>query len=105
VASPKGMGPSKPHGKFTLIWTNTFLRTARKFIQRHPEYDVVLEDVLKQIEKDPFVPRLKLHPLQGKHKDKHAVSLSYEYRIVLTLKLTAKEIILLDIGTHDEVYH
>ena len=33
-----------------------------------------------------------------------AVSLTYVYRITLTLRITKKEIILLDIGSHDEVY-
>lgn len=34
----------------------------------------------------------------------HAVSLSHNYRITLTLLLTETEIILLDVGSHDEVY-
>jgi hypothetical protein len=42
--------------------------------------------------------------LKEKHRDKHAVSLTYSYRIVLILRLTADEIVLLDVGSHDEVY-
>ena len=34
----------------------------------------------------------------------HAVSVTYSYRITLTLKVTEKEIILHDVGAHDEVY-
>jgi mRNA-degrading endonuclease YafQ of YafQ-DinJ toxin-antitoxin module len=34
----------------------------------------------------------------------HAVSLIHGYRITLTLKITEQEIILLDMGSHDEVY-
>jgi len=45
-----------------------------------------------------------LHPLKGKMQGLHAVSVTYSYRISLTLKVTEKEIILLDIGSHDEVY-
>lgn len=33
-----------------------------------------------------------------------AISLTYDYRIVLTVEVTAQEVILLDIGSHDEVY-
>ena len=36
--------------------------------------------------------------------DLQAVSVTYEYRIILTLEVTEREIILLDIGSHDEVY-
>ena len=92
-----------PRG-FVLIWTESFVRTARKFLRRHPELDGIFEDVLRQLEADPRAPRLRLHPLKGKHRGKHAASLTYEYRIVLILRLTAGEVVLLDVGTHDEVY-
>ena len=90
--------------RFTLVWTATFERTARKFLRRHPDLAGLLEDVLHQLESDPNAPKLRLHRLSGKDSDKHAVSLTYSYRIVLILKLTADEIILLDVGLHDEVY-
>jgi mRNA-degrading endonuclease YafQ of YafQ-DinJ toxin-antitoxin module len=90
--------------KFTLIWTQTFVHTARKFIRRHPHLEGLLEDIFRQLEMDPFAPRLRLHPLKGRHAGKYAIRMTYEYRIVLILKITEKEIILLDIGTHDEVY-
>ncbi len=89
---------------YTLIRTNTFLRTGCRFLRRHPELESELADVLQQLHADPFAPRLRLHALGGKHRGKHAVSLTYSYRIVLVLRITAKEIVLLDIGSHDEVY-
>jgi mRNA-degrading endonuclease YafQ of YafQ-DinJ toxin-antitoxin module len=89
---------------FTLIWTETFERTARKFLHRHPELAGLFEDVIGQVETDPRAPRLRLHRLKGRHRDKHAVSLTYSYRIVLILRLTAHEVFLLDVGSHDEVY-
>ena len=90
--------------KYTLIWTQTFLRTAGKFVRKHPDLTGVLEDVLSQLEEDPTAPRLRLHRLKGKHRGKHAVRLTYSYRIVLILQMKEKEITLLDIGSHDEVY-
>jgi hypothetical protein len=32
------------------------------------------------------------------------VRLTYSYRVTLTLLITEQEIVLLDIGSHDEVY-
>jgi len=52
---------------------------------------------------DPFDPSLRLHPLTGKLQGLQAVSLTYSYRITLTLQITEHEILLLDIGSHDEV--
>ncbi|OGV67067.1 MAG: plasmid stabilization protein [Lentisphaerae bacterium RIFOXYB12_FULL_65_16] len=92
------------HHRFVLVWTASFVRTARKFLRRHPDLEGVFADVLRQLETDPHAPRLRLHSLKGKHLGKHAVSLTYEYRIVLILRLTAKEVVLLDVGAHDEVY-
>ena len=89
---------------YHLLWTETYLRTARKFIRQHPDLEGELENVLKQLEDDPRAPRLRLHALHGKRRGKHAASLTYSHRIVLVLRVVAKEIVLLDIGTHDEVY-
>jgi mRNA-degrading endonuclease YafQ of YafQ-DinJ toxin-antitoxin module len=90
--------------EFTLVWTETFERTARKFLRRRPELAGIFEDVLLQLETDPHSPKLRLHPLKGKHRDKHSVRLTYSQRIVLILSITSKDIILLDVGSHDEVY-
>jgi addiction module RelE/StbE family toxin len=89
---------------YDLVWTDTFRRTARKFLRRHRDLVGLFEDVLKQLENDPRAPRLRLHPLQGRHRDKHAVSLTYSYRIVLILRIEDGRIVLLDVGSHDEVY-
>lgn len=93
-----------PAPAFALVWTESFARTARRFLRRHPDLDGVLADVLRQLETDPHAPRLRLHALHGRHLGTQAVSLTYEYRIVLVVRFTPKEIVLLDIGTHDEVY-
>ena len=98
------MASKHDSSRFSLVWTETFVRTARKFLRRHPDLEGIFDDMLRQLETDPRAPRLRLHPLKGQHAGKHAVSLTYEYRIVLILRLTAKEVVLLDVGMHDEVY-
>lgn len=89
---------------WTLYRTETFVRTARKFFKRHPDLLPDFSELLGQLQADPFAPRLRLHPLSGRHQDKHSVSLTYSVRVVLTLRITEKEIFLLDVGGHDEVY-
>lgn len=56
------------------------------------------------LERDPFQPHLRYHHLSGKLKGLEAISITHGYRITLTVLITEKEIILLDIGSHDEVY-
>ncbi len=89
---------------FKLSWTNTFVKTSKKFFKKHPELKPDFKELFTQLEEDPFQKRLKLHQLKGRHKEKYSISLTYSYRVVLYLKIVNREIILLDIGSHDEVY-
>ena len=81
-----------------------FLRSAEKFIRRHPELEQRFTDVVRALSEDPFQPSLRLHPLAGKLAGLHAVSLTYKYRLTLTLLIDERRIILLDIGSLEEVY-
>ena len=90
--------------RWSLLRTDTFLATAKKFFRRHPELKGEFAALLDQLVKDPFAPRLRTHALKGAHEGKHAVSLTYSFRVVLLIRVTSKEIVLLDIGSHDEVY-
>jgi mRNA-degrading endonuclease YafQ of YafQ-DinJ toxin-antitoxin module len=89
---------------YTLVWTAHFIRAARKFVKRHPELTKKVAVILRDLEKDPFQSHLDYHHLGGKQAGIQAVSLTGSYRITLTVMITKKEIILLDIGSHDEVY-
>ena len=89
---------------FTLVWTATFTRTAKKFLKKHRDLTDTFSHIIHKLEMNPYDPELKLHALTGNLQGKHAVSLTYSYRIVLRLVLTDSEIFLLDVGTHDEVY-
>lgn len=89
---------------YTLVWTAGFTRSAQRFAQQHPELRTKLAAVLHDLESNPFQPHLKYHPLSGRLKSFQAVSITYDYRIILSVEVTDKEIILLDIGSHDEVY-
>ncbi len=89
---------------YTLVWTAHFTRAARKFIKRHPELKKKVALILRDLEKDPFQPHLDYHHLGGKQTGVQAVSITDSYRITMTVIITKKEIILLDIGSHDEVY-
>ncbi len=89
---------------FALITTRHFERRARKFLRKHPDLRPILRDTLDELSRDPFRPKLKLPPLSGKPAGVQSVSLTYSYRLTLLLKITEQEIVLLDLGTHDEVY-
>ena len=88
---------------WNLATTDFFDRRARKFLAKHPDLRPRFAETLAQLGSDPFQPRLRLHPLTGKFQGLQAVSLTYSYRITLTLQISEHDILLIDIGSHDEV--
>ncbi len=89
---------------YEIITTRHFMKSARKFLRKHPDLRDRLARLIADLRDDPFQPHLRLHALGGKLEGIFAASISYNYRLTLTLKVTEKEIILLDVGSHDEVY-
>jgi len=89
---------------YTIEASNCFLRRAKKFFKKHPDLKKPFVEVVDEMRKNPFQQHLALHGLGGKLEGCYAVSLTNSYRITLTLMVTEKEIVLLDIGSHDEVY-
>lgn len=89
---------------WSLATTAFFDRRVRKFLAKHPDLRPRFIETMAQLSADPFQPGLRLHPLTGKLQGLQAVSLTYSYRITLTLQITEHQILLIDIGSHDEVY-
>ena len=89
---------------FRLLTTPRFDRQLHHFRRAHPDLRERVDWTLADPESDPHSPRLRLHPLQGQHAGLHAVSVTRSYRIVLSLDASAEEVLLVGIGSHDEVY-
>ena len=89
---------------YKLIFTERYEKRIRKFIKKHPELLSQYEKTIRLLEANPHHPSLRLHRLSGKLSDLHSVSINISYRITLELIITEKEIIPIEIGSHDEVY-
>lgn len=89
---------------FRLVYTDSYVRRARKFIKNHPHIIGQYEKTLELLELNPYHPSLRLHSLKGKLKGLSSVSINMSYRIVLELIIQDSDIILVDIGSHDRVY-
>jgi len=89
---------------FKIIYPQSYIKRARNFIKKHPEILCQYEKTLKLLELNPHHPSLRLHPLKGKLKGLHSVSVNFSYRITLELIIKDQTIILINIGTHEEVY-
>ncbi len=92
----------------TLIFDESFRRALKKRAKNHPELRAKVTQVLSLLEIEPFSPFLKTHKLQGELRGLWACSVEYNCRIVFQFEKLAGEteeaIVLIDIGSHDEVY-
>lgn len=89
---------------WTIVRTARFDREVRRFLKAHPQLRPRFGEILEQLAADPHTPSLRLHALRGEFDGLHAVSLTYAYRLVLILHVSEREITLIDIGSHDDVY-
>lgn len=89
---------------FRILYTKSYVKRAAKFIKHHPELLSQYEKVLKLLELDPYHPSLRLHRLKGSLSDLHSVSINISYRITLEFIIEDGVIMLVNVGSHDEVY-
>ena len=90
--------------RYRLVYPESYIRRARKFLRKHPEIHSQYQKTLQLLEIDPFHPSLRLHRLQGSLSDLSSVSINLRYRIVIEFLLLKDDIVLVNVGKHDEVY-
>ena len=86
-----------------ITWDKGFKRIYKKKIKNNNELKNRFWDAMELFSKNPFNPRLRTHKLTGKLEGLWAFSVDYDYRIIFKF-INEDEILLIDIGAHDEVY-
>jgi mRNA-degrading endonuclease YafQ of YafQ-DinJ toxin-antitoxin module len=90
--------------RYRLVYPESYIRRARKFLNKHPDILKQYQKTLELLELNPIHPSLRLHKLQGRMRGLSSVSINIRYRIVIQFYIEEDEIILVNIGTHDDVY-
>ena len=92
----------------TLIWGRSFIRAFKRRVKRTPKLRKAIEETLHLLADDPFTPRLASHKLKGKLSGSWACTVDYDLRIVFDFVEEEDSefaaVLLMNIGTHDEVY-
>ena len=86
-----------------ISWDQGFKRIYRKKVKNDDELKNRFWSAFEIFVKDPFQPSLRTHKLTGKLEGLWAFSVSYDCRVIFKF-LSKTEILLIDIGGHDEVY-
>jgi mRNA-degrading endonuclease YafQ of YafQ-DinJ toxin-antitoxin module len=92
----------------TVVWGGTFKRAYKRTLRKHAERVGAIDETLTVLATDPFDPRLETHKLKGRLTGAWACSAGYDLRIVFDFVGSPgqkeKDILLISVGTHDEVY-
>ena len=92
----------------TQVWNNSFKRAFKRVIKRNPQLGEKIFSVLELLVNAPFSPSLKAHKLRGQLEGLWAGWVESDCRIIYTFEQdneTQEElIVLIDIGTQDELY-
>jgi mRNA-degrading endonuclease YafQ of YafQ-DinJ toxin-antitoxin module len=89
---------------YKLVYPDSYIRRARKFLNKHPEIHNQYRKTLQLLELNPYHPSLRLHKLQGRLNGLSSISINISYRIVIEMIIERDRILLVDIGKHDQVY-
>lgn len=91
-----------------MILTSRFKRSLKKFIKGNTRLQQQIEKTLQEMENDLFAPNLATHRLKGEFEGLRACSCGYDCRIIFAiekdLETNQEVIVLLNIGSHDDVY-
>lgn len=91
-----------------IVWSKGFKRSYQKLIKKNPQLKNKVFDVLRLLADNPFTPSLKSHKLSGNLANFWSCSVAYDCRIIFDFSKEGEfleiAVLLIDIGSHDEVY-
>ncbi len=88
-----------------LLLSPSFVRAAKKICRTNPELDQDIQLTLQLLERDIFNTKLGTHKLKG-NRGIWSCKVAYDARILFRFvdEGSEKAILLLTVGTHDDVY-
>jgi len=87
-----------------IKYADGYEKRAMKFLKKHKDLYPQYKKTIELLEYNPQHPSLRVHKLQGKMDKFSSVSINMKYRIVIDFIIVDDVIILIDIGSHDDVY-
>ena len=86
-----------------ITWDQGFKRIYKKKVKNNDELKKKFWDAMDLFSKNLFNPQLRTHKLTGKLEGLWALSIDYDCRVIFQF-IDKNEVLLIDIGGHDEVY-
>ena len=86
-----------------IAWDQGFKRIYRKKVKNDAALKQRFWEAIDLFSRSPFHQKLRTHKLSGKLEGLWAFSVSYDCRVIFKF-LNGDEVLLVDIGGHEEVY-
>jgi addiction module RelE/StbE family toxin len=86
-----------------IVWDPGFKKAYQKKIKTDDNLKKKFWKTMKLFSSTPFSKQLRTHKLTGTLKGLWAFSVDYDTRVIFSF-LKDDEVLLIDIGSHDEVY-
>ncbi len=84
-----------------IIFHREFDKSFKRLSARHQAKTL---EVIKRFTVSPYDPSLKNHALSGRMQGRRSISVTGDFRIIFEEVETGILIIMLDIGSHEQVY-
>ena len=87
-----------------IRFSKSYTKKVIKFFKQHKDIYPQYKKTIEILKYNPNHLSLRLHKLQGKLKQFSSISINMKYRIMLDFIIVDNVIILIDIGSHSEIY-
>lgn len=89
---------------YEIEYTEKYEKKLFKFLKKHKDIVERYKKTILLMEADPFHPSLRIHPLKGKLKDLHSISIDMQYRISIEFYIEDNLIIPVNISRFYATY-
>jgi len=89
---------------YKLFFPYSYEEKVKKFLKKHPDLVKQYSKTLQLLEINPYHPSLRLHQFKTKSFEGYSISINLSCRISLEFMINEKEIIMLNIGDHQNIY-
>ncbi len=88
-----------------IVWDKKFKRIYKNWSRKYPDLVDSFKGKIKLFVNNPFHPSLRTHSLSGILKGLWSLRITYKHRLIFKfIGEEKKKVLLIDIGTHEEVY-
>lgn len=89
---------------FEILFSESYKIKLVHFLKKHPEIKKQYSKTIELLSLNPYHPSLRLHKFTLKNFSAYSISINMSYRISMDFVIEKNRIVLLNIGSHKDIY-